>query len=294
MCQRGSIGPSGAPAVGGMLEPVTGITWQRQQAAARIAGGEHGIGIRATNLSRNARGMPLALYSAMTDFRRALPILLALVTFGAVAQTPPQALQQAAETFLRGRIGNAGADQVFVTATGLDPRLRLAPCTTPLEAFLPGGVEPAARTTVGVRCATPYWTVYVPVTVETQMTVLVLKRAAPRLSPLTAADVDSQPRRLAGFPQSYVTDVGFPQGRHLRMPASPGTALKAEMLAADTLIKRGQRVTLLSAAGSIEVRAPGEAMSDALPDGRVRVQNLASRRVVEGVAETADSVRVGP
>lgn len=229
----------------------------------------------------------------MTDFRRVFSILPLFVALTAAAQTPPKDLQQAAEAFLRARVGTASGE-LFVTATGLDPRLRLAPCTRPLEAFLPSGVEPAARTTVGVRCANPFWTVYVPVTVETQMKVLVLKRAAPRLTPLTPADVDSQPRRVAGFPQSYVTEVEFLKGRHLRMPSSPGTALKVEMLAADTLIKRGQRVTLLSAAGSIEVRAPGEAMSDALPDGRVRVQNLASRRVVEGVAESADSVRVGP
>jgi flagella basal body P-ring formation protein FlgA len=53
-------------------------------------------------------------------------------------------------------------------------------------------------------------------------------------------------------------------------------------------------VTLLTRVGGIEVSAAGEAMADATPEGRVRVQNLASRRVVEGVAETADRVRVGP
>jgi flagella basal body P-ring formation protein FlgA len=236
----------------------------------------------------------------MSESRHLTVLACACLTLGGAAPlaaqglTAPQDLQRAAEAFLAERIGPTGDARTFVTASPIDSRLRLAACTQPLEAFLPVGAQPAARTTVGVRCAAPYWTVYVQLAVETQMKVLVMKRAAPRLATVSAADVETQERRVPGFPTTYVTDLQGLQGRHLRMAAAPGTALTANLLATDVLIKRGQRVTLLSAAGSIEVRAPGEALSDALPDGRVRVQNLASRRVVEGVAETADSVRVGP
>lgn len=207
--------------------------------------------------------------------------------------TAPSALQRAAEAFLRQRISITGAEELIVTAGAVDARLRLPSCGGALDAFLPSGAQPAARTTVGVRCAAPYWTVYVPVTVETNMRVLVLKHAAPRLASLGAADLETQQRRVAGFPTIYVTDVATLQGRHLRQATPPGTALTVDLLANDVLVRRGQRVTLLSAAGGIEVRAAGEAIADASPDGRVRVQNLASRKVVEGVVETADSVRVG-
>jgi len=57
-------------------------------------------------------------------------------------------------------------------------------------------------------------------------------------------------------------------------------------------VRRGQRVTLIASAGGIEVRAQGEAVADAMPDGRVRVLNLNSHRVVEGRVESRDSVRV--
>jgi flagella basal body P-ring formation protein FlgA len=220
--------------------------------------------------------------------------LMLAVPLSASGLTAPAELQRSAEAFLAQRMGKAAGVKTFVTAGAVDSRLRLAACTSPLEAFLPAGAQPAARTTVGVRCASPYWTVYVPVVVESEMAVLVLKQAVPRLAKVAAADVETQTRRVPGFPTTYLTDISSLEGRHLRRAAPPGTALTADLLATDLLIKRGQRVTLLSAAGSIEVRAPGEALADALPDGRVRVQNLASRRVVEGIAESADSVRVGP
>jgi flagella basal body P-ring formation protein FlgA len=73
----------------------------------------------------------------------------------------------------------------------------------------------------------------------------------------------------------------------------PGTPLTVDMFAADIKVRRGQRVTLVSAVGGIEVLAAGEAIADANPDGRVRVRNLGSRKVVEGRVESADRVRVG-
>jgi flagellar basal body P-ring formation protein FlgA len=240
--------------------------------------------------------MRLAPCFHMSEFRHLIATtLLGSLALPAAAQTltPPQDLQRAAESFISKRVAATGDTKLHVAAGAVDSRLRLAACSVPLDAFLPVGAQPAARTTVGVRCTAPNWTVYVPVGIESEMNVLVMKRATPRLASLTAADVEPQLRRVPGFPTTYVTDVAMLEGRHLRLAAAPGTALTADLLATNVLIKRGQRVTLLSAAGSIEVRAPGEAMADALPDGRVRVQNLASRRVVEGVAETADSVRVG-
>jgi flagella basal body P-ring formation protein FlgA len=209
--------------------------------------------------------------------------------------TDTRDVQRAAEDLVTRRVSTGGATtRLFVSAGALDARLRLPLCAAPLEGFLPTGAQPAARTTVGVRCTTPSWTVYVPVSVESETRVLVLRRAAPRLAALTTADVEPQLRRVPGFPTTYLSEVGDLAGRHLRLAAAPGTPLTADLLARDLIVKRGQRVTLLTRVGGIEVSAAGEAMADATPEGRVRVQNLASRRVVEGVAETADRVRVGP
>jgi flagellar basal body P-ring formation protein FlgA len=60
------------------------------------------------------------------------------------------------------------------------------------------------------------------------------------------------------------------------------------------LIRRGQNVTLAASSAGIEVRAPGLALADAAAHQRVRVQNLYSLKVVEGVADTDGVVRVTP
>jgi flagella basal body P-ring formation protein FlgA len=53
-------------------------------------------------------------------------------------------------------------------------------------------------------------------------------------------------------------------------------------------------VTLVAHAAGFEVRAPGKAMADASANQRVRVQNLNSLKIVEGLADNDGTVRVLP
>ena len=203
-------------------------------------------------------------------------------------------IRSIAAAFIEAQLrAQGGTAKLFVEAGALDARLRLPACAAP-AAFLPTGAVAGARTTVGVRCTVPAWSVYVPVTVESQLSVLVLRQPAARGAALTAADVEAQVRRVPGFATLYLTDVESLVGRHLKSAAAPGTALTAELLVNDILIKRGQRVTLVAATGGFEVRAQGEAIADSSPSGRVRIQNLSSLKVVEGLAESSSLVRVGP
>jgi flagellar basal body P-ring formation protein FlgA len=225
----------------------------------------------------------------------ALILTLLLCPLGAPAQAPqlPDDIRAAAERFVTARLGSGGADiTLHATAGQLDSRLRLPGCTRPLSAALPSAARLAARVTVGVTCGDPRWTVYVPVTVETELPVLVLRTAAARGARLGADDVETRRMRVPGLADTYIRDPAQLAGQHLKLAVAPGTPLDISLLAADILVKRGQRVTLVAQVGGIEVRAQGEAIMDATPAGRVRVLNLDSRRVVEGQVESRDIVRV--
>ena len=109
-----------------------------------------------------------------------------------------------------------------------------------------------------------------------------------------AADVVVQNRLLPGLASPFVGTIAELAGRLTRRPIPAGTAVTADALAAALLIHRGQSVTLTASTAGIEVRAPGLAMADAAANQRVRVQNLYSLKIVEGVADTAGVVRVTP
>ncbi|HVW67827.1 MAG TPA: flagellar basal body P-ring formation chaperone FlgA [Steroidobacteraceae bacterium] len=213
-----------------------------------------------------------------------------------VAQEParesPDAIRAAAEAFVKSQLPR-DASIAGVTAGSLDGRLRLVRCTGGLHGQLPAGATLQARSMVGVACAGPvHWTVYVPVTVETRIAVLVLKHPVSRDARLTSDDVNVETRKVTGLTTAYLTDVSDLQSRVARMPLAVGTTLTVDMFTPDVIIHHGQDVTLLASAGGIEVRAAGRALADGTSGARLKVQNLSSLKVVEGVVAGPDLVRV--
>jgi flagellar basal body P-ring formation protein FlgA len=237
---------------------------------------------------QRARFLALVFFSACTG--------LIQESAGADSDSPQSvaALQRFAESFLLESLQTSqkGEATPRATAGNIDPRLRLQSCRGALQGIMPAAATVTARMTIGVRCLNPAWTVYVPVAVETELNVLVMRAAAPRNSNPTADQVELQQRRVPGITTHYLTHTDQLRGRHLKVAVSPGTPLSTDLLAADILIKRGQQVTLVASAGGIEVHAKGEAIADATAAGRVKVLNLSSRKVVEGQAESSDRVRV--
>ena len=229
--------------------------------------------------------------------KRISSLILATTLLGAnLAHATTQSLeavQSAAEAFVRGQLP-AATSKHYVSPAALDPRLRLAACESPLETFSQSAVNTGARMTVGVRCAAANpWTLYVPVSIEVEAPVLVLKRALARRARVSPMDVEPQTRRLPGSAANFISDMSSLQGHRLKRSLPAGAALTVDALIPDILVRRGQHVTLIAASGPVEIRAQGLALTDAAESDRVRVQNATSLKVVEGVVDRNGVVRVG-
>lgn len=223
-------------------------------------------------------------------------VLAACLLFAGSAIATTQTLdsiQAAAEEFVRTKLPS-GAAKHHVSAMRLDPRLRLDACAAPLETFSPNAGVTGARMTVGVRCSTSnQWTLYVPVSVEVEVPVLVLRRALARRAYVRPADVELQVRRMRGSAANFISDVANLEGHRLKRALPAGTALTVDVLKPNILVHRGQQVTLIAANGPVVIRAQGQALSEGSASDRVRVRNMTSLKVVEGVVESESVVRVG-
>lgn len=236
----------------------------------------------------NRRGGILAVLATLLGV--ALPTLA--VEPGADPVQSVESIEAAAHAYVTSLLP-PGAAETRITVLPIDRRLRLAQCGSPLVAQLPPATSLTARATVGVACAGPtHWTVYVPVVVESRISVLVLRHAVARDSRLIPDDVSVETRSTAGVGTAYLASVAELAGRTVRRPLAIGTALSVDMFVADTVIHRGQQVTLLAGGDEMEIRAVGRALMDAPAGARIEVQNLSSMTVVEGVVESADVVRV--
>lgn len=206
--------------------------------------------------------------------------------------TDPAQIRSAAERFVTGLAGDdSGAT---ATAGHLDPRLRLPACAGQLTPFLSPGATVRARTMVGVRCASPAWSVYLPVTVESEARVLVARRSMRRGEVPTAADVEVARRRVPGLASEFLVE-GAELGRwRLRRPIGAGEALAGDMLESPPLVRRGQRVTAVSRSTGVEIRVTAEAMASAAAGDRLQLRNASSGKLLEGTVQPDGTVAIQP
>ena len=167
----------------------------------------------------------------------------------------------------------------------LDPALRLPRCGAALVARVQGS------NSVEVGCPDG-WRLFVPVRVRRSQTVLVLSRGIAPGETITADAFVPETRDASRIVGAAVADPAQAVGRVARRTLSAGAVLSATDLVAQRLIRRGDNVALLSRRGGVEVRVVGKALGDAGENERVTVENLSSRRVVQGVVGPGGDVWV--
>lgn len=176
----------------------------------------------------------------------------------------------------------------------LDPRLHLKPCDQALETFVPNGGIRVGNITVGVRCngATP-WKLYLPVSIRLFTEVVVLRQPVSVGGALTAADLHLEKRDVSQMASGYFRSIAEVEGKLLQRSTAVGRVLSRESVANPALVRRGQKVTLQATTAGFEIRVEGEALSNAGFGERIKVRNLSSRRVVEGIVGAGGRVLVG-
>lgn len=167
----------------------------------------------------------------------------------------------------------------------LDPALRLPRCGAALVARVQGS------NSVEVACPDG-WRLFVPVRVRRSQTVLVLIRGIAPGETITADAFVPETRDASRIVGAAVADPAQAIGRVARRTLSAGAVLSATDLVAQRLIRRGDNVALVSRRGGVEVRVVGKALGDAGESERVTVENLSSRRVVQGVVGPGGDVWV--
>lgn len=210
-------------------------------------------------------------------------LLIGSVTAGAEPIQSLESIREAAESFVLAQLDAAGPG-VRAEAGRLDSRLRLAECDQPLEAFHAAGSRLGGNTSVGVGCSGERpWRIYVPVKVSREVEVAVLARSLPRGAMLDSAAIRMQKLDTQTLGFGYYDDLAQVIGQTLRRAAAAGTVITPGLVDIPPTVRKDEQVTLLAQRAGIAIRAPGRALADAQIGDIIRVRNLSSERIVEGV-----------
>jgi flagella basal body P-ring formation protein FlgA len=173
----------------------------------------------------------------------------------------------------------------------LDPRLKLALCQEPLK------IEPAStafrsgRLTMSVRCQGQRpWGIYVPVVIESEIQTLRLNRSIARGSILTDRDISVEVSQRAPSDKPLITNLTEVVGLAAKRALPSGTELTHVMLEQPLIIKRGQHTLITAGRTGLDVQMTGKALQDGAIGEFIRVQNLSSKRTIQGQVQQDGSV----
>ncbi|MGY4532395.1 flagella basal body P-ring formation protein FlgA [Pseudomonas sp. TE3786] len=163
----------------------------------------------------------------------------------------------------------------------LDPRLQLQLCDEDLTTALESPAQPVGRVTVRVSCegSTP-WTVFVPAQVKLYRKVVIAIRPLKRATELSEADVALVERDVGLLTQGYLTDMSQVLGTKLTRGVMTDQVLAPVSIEQAEAIRKSDQVVISAKKGGINVRMPGEALSDGVVGEQIRVRNLSSQRVI--------------
>jgi flagella basal body P-ring formation protein FlgA len=222
----------------------------------------------------------------------AAALTFAGVLTAAEAIQPLGSVRDAVARFLQEQTTNlSGSPRIEVGA--LDPRLRLALCEQPLEAFFPASARTQGNVTVGVRCSgSSPWSIYVPARVQVYDRVIVAARPLSRGSVLKAGDLDIAELDVTSLAGGYFSESQQAVGMSLRRNVQLGTALGPGLVELPKVIRRGERVQIVARVHGMQVTMDGEALEDGAKGDRIRVRNRSSKRNVEGLVAGPGIVEV--
>ncbi|MCK9797576.1 flagella basal body P-ring formation protein FlgA [Pseudomonas chlororaphis] len=175
----------------------------------------------------------------------------------------------------------------------LDPRMHMPACDKELTATLESPAQPLGRVTVKVRCegASP-WTVFVPAQVKLFREVVTTTRPLKRAGIVEPDDVALRERDISLISQGYLTSVDQAIGQKLVRPMVADQLITLVHLEQAEVVRKGDQVVISARSGTLNVRMPGEALSNGGMSEQIRVKNLNSQRIIKARVTAPGQVEV--
>ena len=220
---------------------------------------------------------------------------LLFAAHAAQAQAPaaprqqPAALRALVEQYVQ--VQTAGLPgKVDITVGTLDPRTSLAACAAP-QAFQQPGARAWGKTSVGVRCSAPAWTVYFQVQVSVLTDYVAAAVPLAQGQPIDAAQLVLVKGDIAALPNGVVTDLAQAVGRSSIVSLPSGAPLRLDGLRSKPVVQQGQLVRVVSSGAGFRVSAEARAIGNAA-DGQVVQVRTPAGAIISGVAKAGGLVEV--
>jgi flagella basal body P-ring formation protein FlgA len=232
------------------------------------------------------------MFNRMFKTIRLMTVLLLAAPL-AFAQTAARqdgaALRKLAEGYLQAQ--SAGLPgKVSIKMGAVDPRLSLPACPAP-EAFQQPGARPWGKTTVGVRCTAPAWSMFLQAQVSVIADYVTAAVPLAQGQAIDAGQLTTMQGDLAALPNGIITDMAQAVGRTPTVSLPAGTPLRLDALKSKPVVQQNQAVRIVSRGENFSVSGEGKAIGNA-GEGQVVQVRTPRGAIVSGTARPGGIVEV--
>jgi len=204
-----------------------------------------------------------------------------------------QDIANTARQFLDDNIKKSQFSRINIQMNQLDPRLRLSQCPLPLTSSLAPGSRFAGKATVHLRCnSSKPWTVYISSQIKLYGNVIQTTSPLSKGHVLKNDDLTAVEKELSRMKYAYFTNKDNLIGKQLKRHLPNNKVIKANYVKAQTLVKRGELVSIVAENSGYSVKMTGTAMASGARGERIQVKNTSSKRIVEGTIKEAGIVSI--
>lgn len=184
---------------------------------------------------------------------------------------------------------------IHISTGKIDARLKLRACdTNKLEVFNPYQTSILNATTMGIRCqeTDKHWTLYVPIKISVQKTILVAKRPLLKGTQIGKDDIEIATVDVSLLKQGYFTKMEDIIGLVCKQNLIQGSAFNPAILQTAIMIHKGEQVRIQAVGDMLSVSMEGIALNDGSLGDIIKVKNLSSKRIIEAQIQAKKQVRV--
>lgn len=186
---------------------------------------------------------------------------------------------------------DVNANQRIEVITGkLDPRLRLHACSEQLVAFTPAGSRLKGNTTIGVKCNAPApWSIYIPIKIALYEQAIVAAGKMRRGQIISDSDLILNEVDVSKVRGRVFTSKDSLSGTKLKTSIQANQVIDSASIC---LICKGDSVSISVNNNTITVTMAGIALNDGSKGDKIRVQNNASRKIIDAIITDVGTVKV--
>ena len=164
-----------------------------------------------------------------------------------------------------------------IKVASLDPRIKIKPCLSKLNANIPENHK-GRNVNVKIVCKDPIpWKIYIPVKINRTIPVLVATKVLVKGSVINRLNTTIEYRNENSMRGENVSDITKVAGGRLKRRLSKGGVISPRNIC---LVCKGEAVTIIAKSDGFTIKTKGSALSDGSIDQEVRIKNSGSGRII--------------